>query len=159
MPTKQGSLDLLNDPNAQKLLVSTLQARLAYVWRDGSPRVVPIWFHWNGTDVVLGGPTDAPKIKVIDGKKVAITIDSNDYPWKVLYIRGTAHVAIVDGISPEYVLAAKRYLGPDGGEAWVKQLEPITSKMARIAVRPEWVGLLDFETRLPSALEKAMAGA
>jgi hypothetical protein len=24
--------------------------------------------------------------------------------------------------------------------------------MARIAVRPAWVGVLDFETRLPSAL-------
>ena len=26
------------------------------------------------------------------------------------------------------------------------------TRMARIAVRPAWVGLLDFETRMPSAL-------
>jgi hypothetical protein len=29
--------------------------------------------------------------------------------------------------------------------------------MARIAITPEWVGILDFEQRFPSALEKAMA--
>jgi hypothetical protein len=39
MPAKQGDLALLNDPVAQELLHSTIPARLAYVWRDGTPRV------------------------------------------------------------------------------------------------------------------------
>ena len=56
MTTQQGSLDLLNDPVAQQLLQSTIPARLAYTWTDGTPRVVPIWFHWNGSEVVLGSP-------------------------------------------------------------------------------------------------------
>jgi hypothetical protein len=30
--------------------------------------------------------------------------------------------------------------------------------MARITVRPEWVGILDFEERFPSAIEAAMSG-
>jgi hypothetical protein len=159
MPTKQGSLDLLNDPVAKDLLQSKIPARLAYVWSDGSPRVIPIWFHWNGKEIVMGTPPLAPKMKVINGKKVAITIDSDTAPSKVLYIRGTAHVTVVNGIVPEYVLAAKRYMGPEGGAAWLKQVEPMSPKMARVAVTPEWVGILDFETRFPSAIEKAMAGA
>ncbi|MEP7190069.1 MAG: hypothetical protein ABI901_12830 [Roseiflexaceae bacterium] len=60
MATQQGSLALLDDPVAQQLLQSTLPARLAYNWSDGTPRLVPIWFHWNGKEVVLGGPSDAP---------------------------------------------------------------------------------------------------
>ena len=28
--------------------------------------------------------------------------------------------------------------------------------MARIAIKPEWVAILDFDHRFPSALEKAM---
>ena len=32
-------------------------------------------------------------------------------------------------------------------------------RMARIFVRPDWVAVLDFETRFPSALERAMEGA
>jgi hypothetical protein len=45
MQTKQGTLAWLDDPVAQTLLHSTIPARLAYVWPDGTPRVVPIWFH------------------------------------------------------------------------------------------------------------------
>ena len=40
------TLALLKDPLAQELLTSRKMAQLAYTWTDGSPRVVPIWFHW-----------------------------------------------------------------------------------------------------------------
>jgi hypothetical protein len=53
---------------------------------------------------------------------------------------------------PEYQLAAKRYFGEAQGLAWVDQLRGMTKGMARIAIRPEWVGVLDFQTRFPSAL-------
>ena len=97
MGTKQGSLTLLNDPVAQKLLQSTSPARLAYNWSDGTPRVIPINFHWNGQEIVLAGPTDAPKMKVLhDGAKVALTIDSDSMPYKVLMIRGSIHLDAVD---------------------------------------------------------------
>jgi len=39
---QQGSLELLKDLVACTLLGSANPARLAYTWRDGSPRVVPI---------------------------------------------------------------------------------------------------------------------
>jgi nitroimidazol reductase NimA-like FMN-containing flavoprotein (pyridoxamine 5'-phosphate oxidase superfamily) len=77
MPAKQGDLALLNDPVAQELLHSTIPARLAYVWRDGTPRVVPIWFHWNGTEIVLGTPLKAPKVQALShNPQVVLTIDS-----------------------------------------------------------------------------------
>src|SRR5438093_1478381 len=112
MPTKQGDVALLNDPVAQKLLQSTVPARLAYTWHDGTPRVVPIWFHWTGEEIVLGTSPLAPKMKVLPhNAKVALTIDSNDFPWKTLLIRGTARVETVDGVTPEYAAAAERYFG------------------------------------------------
>ena len=64
MTTEQGEQDRLNDPVAQELLHSTNLARLAYTWRDGTPRVVPIWFHWDGEAIVLGSPPNAPKVNV-----------------------------------------------------------------------------------------------
>ena len=57
---QQGSLELLNDPVAKALLESANPARLAYTWMDGSPRVVPIWFHWTGDQLVLGSPLRRP---------------------------------------------------------------------------------------------------
>jgi hypothetical protein len=53
MPTKQGDVALQNDPVAQELRRAPLPARLAYVWPDGTPRVVPAGFHWDGHDLVL----------------------------------------------------------------------------------------------------------
>ena len=75
----------------------------------------------------------------------------------VLQIRGTAQVEKVQGVAPEYALAATRYFGADQGRAWVKQLEGMFSQMVRIAVKPERVGILDMEKRFPSAIEAAMA--
>ena len=48
MPAQHDPLALLQTPVAQTLLQSTIPARLAYTGRDGTPRVLPIWFHWTG---------------------------------------------------------------------------------------------------------------
>jgi len=157
MPTKQGDTALLNDPVAQELLHSNIPARLAYVWTDGTPRVVPIWFHWNGQEIVLGSPLRAPKVRALaQNSKVTLTIDTNTWPNKVLQIRGTAKVITVDGVVPEYAAAAERYFGEEQGRAWVARVDKMFSQMARIVVHPEWVSILDFEKRFPSAIEEAM---
>jgi PPOX class probable F420-dependent enzyme len=153
MPVKQGSLELLQHPASKQLLQSTIPARLAYVWMDGSPRVVPIWFHWNGQQFVLGTPSKAPKLKALaKNPRVALTIDDNNFPHKVLLVRGTARLQPVHGVVPEYAEAAERYFGSQQGKAWVAQLGAMVQDMVRIAITPEWVGLLDFQTRFPSAL-------
>jgi hypothetical protein len=152
-PVQQGDLGLLQHPASQELLQSKIPARLAYVWTDGSPRVVPIWFHWNGREIVMATPPKAPKLKALArNPKVSLTIDDNTFPHKVLLIRGLARLEPVNGIVPEYAMAADRYFGPEQGKAWVAQLRTMISSMVRITVTPEWVGLLDFQTRFPSAL-------
>ncbi len=162
MPTQQGDLALLNDPVAQELLQSKNLAKLAYTRTAGSPRVLPIWFHWNGTQIVLGTPPAAPKLKALArNPKAALTIDTADFPYRALLVRGTATVEVLKGMVPEYALAARRYLG-EGADAWLQQtasMLPAMGGMARVAITPEWVGVLDFEQRFPSALEKAMAAA
>lgn len=149
----QGDLELLQHPASQELLRSKIPARLAYVWTDGTPRVIPIWFHWNGRDFVMATPPRAPKLKALaKNPKVSFTIDDNTFPHKVLLVRGTAHMEPVEGIVPEYATAAERYFGAEQGQAWVKQLRTLTSSMVRITITPDWVALLDFQTRFPSAL-------
>ncbi|HST09370.1 MAG TPA: pyridoxamine 5'-phosphate oxidase family protein [Terriglobales bacterium] len=153
MPVQQGDLSLLQHPVAQELLASKIPARLAYIWPDGTPRVVPIWFHWTGSELVMGTPPKAPKLKALaKNPKVSLTIDSNDFPNKVLLIRGSARMEPVQGIIPEYALAAERYFGQQQAQAWMSQLGKMIPSMVRIAIIPEWVGLLDFKTRFPSAL-------
>lgn len=157
MAAIQGNPELLDDSMAQELLRSTIPARLAYTWLDGTPRVVPIWFHWTGTEVVMGSPSDAPKVQALQANpRVALTIDSEPWPHKVLLIRGPVQVELVDGIPAEYGAAARRYFGEKQGAAWTEQASQLVPRWARIAVRPEWVGTLDFQTRFPEALAKRM---
>ncbi len=150
----QGGVELLEDPAAQALLQSRQPAHLAYTWTDGTPRCTPIWFHWDGTQVVMAGPANAPKGRALaDGSPVAVTIDSDEWPYQVLMIRGQVRVDQVEGVAPEYRAAATRYFGEDEGNGWCDQL-PAEMVMTRFSVRPEWVGLLDFDgmRRLPSAI-------
>ena len=69
----------------------------------------------------------------------------------MLSIRAPVQVSTVDGVVPEYASAAIRYLGPECADGYIRSL-PADVPMARIAVQPEEVVLLDFETRFPSAL-------
>jgi len=152
-PVRQGDLELLQHPASQELLHSRIPARLAYVWTDGTPRVIPIWFHWDGEEFVMASPPRAPKLKALrKNPKVSLTIDDNVFPHKVLLVRGSARLEEVDGIVPEYLAAAERYFDPELAQAWIKQLRTLVSSMVRITITPEWVGLLDFKTRFPSAL-------
>jgi hypothetical protein len=156
----QGDPRLIESEIARRLLASTIPARYAYTAADGSPRVVASWFHWTGEELVMPTFISAPHIRhpayrVRDLRAnpgVAVTIDTESFPPEVLTIRGRAEIAEVDGIVPEYALAAHRYLGEEEATAYLAQIDQPGTRMARIAVRPAWVGVLDFQTRMPSAL-------
>ena len=148
------SLELLRDPVAQDLLRSNLIAHLAYTALDGRPRVVPVWFHWTGEVLILDSPHGAPKIEALKrNPAVAISIDTDEFPHKVLQIHGSAQVEEFDDVPQEYAESAKRYFGPEQGPAWIDQLHKMGRQaMARITVRPERVVILDFVKRFPKAL-------
>jgi hypothetical protein len=151
--TKQGSLSLLQTPAAQELLQSQIYARVGYIGEDGEPRVIPINFHWNGEEIVLGTHPDGPKVAAIRANPmVAVSIDENGFPPKVLTMRGRATVDVQDNVTPEYAAAAERYMGEEAGKAFVEGLRAQNMPMARIAIRPTWVGVLDFQERFPHAL-------
>jgi hypothetical protein len=148
----KGGSELLEDAVAEELLNSAIPARLAYTWKDGTPRVVPIWFQWTGREIVMATPPRAPKLHAVrTGDRVAVTIDGNEWPYRALTIRGPATVTQTQGVPPEYAEAAIRYFGKQQGDAWVAQFPP-DAPMYRIAVRPDVVTILDFQTRFPSAL-------
>lgn len=153
LAVKQGDLSLLQHPASQELLHSKIPARLAYIATDGTPRVIPIWFHWNGREIVMASPPKAPKLKALaKNPRVSLTIDDNTFPHKVLLIRGSARLEPVEGIVPEYEAAAARYFDADLAKGWLGQLRTLISSIVRITITPDWVGLLDFQTRFPSAL-------
>ena len=160
MKLEQGDLKLLESELAGRLLASTIPARYAYTALDGTPRVVGSWFVWTGDELVMPTFISAPHVShatyrlsaLRANPDIAVTVDTESFPPEVLSIRGLAEITEVDGIVPEYAQAAHRYLGSEQATAYLPQIDHPSTRMARISVRPTWVGLLDFETRLPSAL-------
>jgi Pyridoxamine 5'-phosphate oxidase len=156
----QGDLRLLETDAAKRLLASTVPARMAYVAPDGTPRVLPTWFHWTGEELVMPTFLAAPHVKrpaarlrvLRERPDVALTIDMEGFPPDVLLIRGKATVVDVDGVPPEYAAAAQRYLGEEAAAAYLAEIDRPGTRMARIGVRPTWVALIDFQSRLPGAL-------
>jgi hypothetical protein len=150
MTLPQGDVRLLDSEPAQRLLASTELARLAYVASDDTPRVLPMFFHWTGDELVFATFAGAKKIAALRARPtVAVTIDSAGMPPEALLVRGPVTVTEVDGIVPEYALAHHRYAGPEQGAANIAELDQPGVRMARIALRPAWVGMFDFQQRFP----------
>ena len=157
MPS-QGSLDLLREPLAAELLSAGIPAHLAYTWKDGTPRVVPMWFYWTGETIAMACPPGSPKLKVIqDGTPVTVTIDYEAWPARILTVRGTASTRSIDGEAEFYGDMVHKYLG-DGTEDWRAMYRKICPTVVVLTVTPGWVSLIDVANgRFPNTLEKAMA--
>jgi hypothetical protein len=160
MTLEQGDLRLLDTDLAQRLLASTIPARYAYTALDGTPRLVASWFVWTGEEVVLPTFISAPHVShaayrvraLRASPDVAVSIDTESFPPEVLSIRGLADITEIDGVATEYAEAAQRFLGAEQAAGYLAQIDRPGTRMARIAVRPTWVALMDFESRMPSAL-------
>src|SRR6187549_3849919 len=95
--------EILNRPLSHELLARDL-TRLAYVAKDGTPRVIPIAFTWNGAEVVMCTTTNAPKLASLrENPTVALTIDTEVHPPNLLLLRGDAVLDEVEGIPDEYL--------------------------------------------------------
>lgn len=155
----QGDVQLIHTPVAQRLLESRELARLAYVAKDGTPRALPMLFHWTGEELVLPTFANAAKVRSLRANpELAVTIDSFGPPPEVLLLRGRVTLTEVDGVLPEYIAAQVRYYGEEQGRANTADLEAAQGvRMVRIALRPSWVGVIDFQTRFPAPIAEAMS--
>ncbi len=114
----QGDLRLLETVGAQRLLGLAVPARVAYLASDGTPRVVPTWFHWTGEELVMATFLAAPHIRHPAARlrawrrhpRVAVVIDTDELPPSVLTPRGDVALTEHAGVVTEYALAAHRYM-------------------------------------------------
>ncbi|MBF6086485.1 pyridoxamine 5'-phosphate oxidase family protein [Nocardia cyriacigeorgica] len=147
--------EILERPLSQELLARDL-TRLAYVATDGTPRNIPIGFTWNGSQIVLCTSTNAPKLAALrHNPQVALTIDTEVHPPKLLLIRGRAELDEVEGIPEEYLRMNGSYqMTPEQRVEWEAGVRSLYDGMVRIVITPTWVKLIDFETTLPSPVEE-----
>ena len=144
----------LAKPISRELLDSSIPARLAYTGLDGDPRVVPVGFLWDGARVLVHTvPTSAKVPALRRHPRVAITVDTEGSPPRVLLIRGAAQLDEVDGVPDEYVAASRKLVPAEQFADWEAGVRGLYDRMTRIAITPHWAKLLDFETTIPKAVE------
>src|SRR6476620_11064098 len=108
---KEEIAETLAKPYAQQLLNGPEPARLAYNGLDGAPRVVPIGFWTEGERLVMATVPKAAKVAALRrDPKVALTIDRAAFPPKVLLLRGTAELDLVDGVPDGYLSAGHKVM-------------------------------------------------
>ncbi|WIM99716.1 pyridoxamine 5-phosphate oxidase [Actinoplanes oblitus] len=147
--------EILDRPISRELLARDL-LRMAYVAKDGTPRNIPIAFDWNGSEIVVCTTKNAPKLPALRrDPEVALTIDTEVHPPKILLIRGRAELDEVDGIPEEFLRMNGTYrMTAEQRVAWEAEIRSLYDGMVRIVITPTWVKLIDFETTLPSAVEE-----
>ncbi|GAA0385055.1 pyridoxamine 5'-phosphate oxidase family protein [Microbispora corallina] len=144
----QGDLRLLGTPTAQRLLTTVPVARLAYTGKDGTPRLIPVNFLWRGGELVIAAFAGTYKIRDLRARPdVAVCIDTTDAPPEVLMLRGQVTLAEVEGVLPEYATMQRTMMGEAAGSAYIEAIDQPGLRMVRIALRPTWVGVLDFQQR------------
>jgi Pyridoxamine 5'-phosphate oxidase len=146
---------------AEELLASTSAAHLAYVGKDGTPRVVPVGYFWTGTEFVVSTAATAPKVAALSARPdVALSIDSGDTPGsaRALSVRGRASIGIVDGVVEEYLAAARKSMDADAAAEFEQAVRGMYDRMARIAITPDWARFYDFGAgRMPRFLQELAA--
>ena len=142
-------------PISRQLLRDECILRLSYTAQDGAPRVIPIGYLWDGARFLMWTVPHSDKVGALqaDGR-VAITIDVLGPPPRVLLVRGRAELETVDGVPDGYLEASHRTMPPEAWEGFDTQVRGLYKQMTVITVTPEWAKLLDFETTVPSAVEK-----
>lgn len=156
-------IEELSQPGARDLLDSATVLRLAYHGPDGFPRVVPVGFYWDGSEVVICTAPTAPKVAALSSRpEVALTIDLGNTPTdaKALLLRGVASLDIVDGVPDEYIAASRKAMEGEQAAEFERGVRAMYDRMARIAIRPHWARFFDFGAgRMPRFLMELAGGA
>jgi hypothetical protein len=149
--------DVMAEPIAQQLLREVPILHLAYTGLDGGPRVIPLGYLWDGARFQFWTIPGAPKLRALQADpRVAITIDVNGVPPRVLFVPGRAALATVDGVPADYLKASHRGLPPEQWDDFDAQVRSLYDRMVAVTVTPDWAKLIDFETTVPIALERLL---
>ena len=153
--------DELGQPGAQELLGGSA-AHLAYNGPDGSPRVIPVGFLWNGERLIVCTATTSPKVAALASRpNVALAVDSGDSPGgaKSLLVRGVASMETVDGVADEYIAMSAKSMDAAQQAEFEREVRKVYKQMVRISIEPQWARFFDYGAgRLPAFLGKLVNG-
>jgi PPOX class probable F420-dependent enzyme len=83
---------------------------LTTVDENGTPQPVPVWFLWNGSEVLIYSKPNTPKLKNIARQSaVSLNFDSNGTGGNIIVFAGHAKVSNVDPPAPDVPDYVEKY--------------------------------------------------
>jgi PPOX class probable F420-dependent enzyme len=96
------------------LLTKVAFAHLATLMADGSPQVTPVWVDYDGAYVRVNSAKGRVKDKNMRrDKRVALSIQDRDNPYRYLAVRGEVAEITENGADAHIDALAKKYLGKE----------------------------------------------
>lgn len=119
----------------QDILEKKAFAQLATIMPDGSPQVSPVWFEYDGQNIVINSAKGRVKDRNMRrDPRVGLDIVDPDNPYRHVSIRGRVVKITEDGADAHIDMLAKKYINQDkypyrgNGEVRVKYtIEPESS--------------------------------
>ena len=102
----ESHLDLLEKP---------ILAHCATIGPGGEPHCNPVWFVWNGKQIVLSiGPVGQKARNIERDSRVSLSIVDSDNPGHYIEVRGTASFdRQVNSQDPTVIAMVRKYTGND----------------------------------------------
>ena len=89
-------------------------ASLATLMPDGTPQVTPVWFDWDGRNLIFNSARGRQKDKnVRRDSRVTMTIIDPENPYRYVEVRGRVTDITQEGAADHIDKMAKKYLGKD----------------------------------------------
>jgi PPOX class probable F420-dependent enzyme len=122
----------LSEEELQAFLDQALVARLGSLNPDGSIHLVPVWFKYEGGDILIGTEESTRKAKNIQrNKNISLLIDSHERPYKGVLIYGQAQLEHDDAVAKRISILA-RHIPADIAQ---KVGNDLASQFALITIR------------------------
>ena len=122
-------------PDREALFAEPNVAVLVTIRKDGRPHATPVWYLYeNGEFVLTVSATSAKRKHVERDPRVSLVIDRRQVPYFAVTVEGTATVEqAMTGDERQRI--ASRYLGPEEGARYARELPAANTVTLRI--RPE----------------------
>jgi PPOX class probable F420-dependent enzyme len=89
-------------------------ANLATLMPDGRPQVTPVWFDFDGANLIINSARGRQKDRnVRRDPRVALTIVDPDNPYRYVEVRGRVTDITQEGARDQINKLAKKYMGKD----------------------------------------------
>src|SRR5262245_43884358 len=101
--------DVIPDSHAD-ILTKKAFANLATLMPDGTPQVTPVWFDYDGTDIIVNSARGRQKDRNMRrNPAVALSIPDPDNPYRYVEIRGKVSEITEEGADSHIDKMAKKY--------------------------------------------------